>query len=234
MCLSGPMTGYRGAALAACIVALTAIWAASATAQRGPRTDIWTYQYGGVDISDRHNKAFSAFKSMLRGRMLTLAGELTALAGELAYLNGLDHLDVKDRDGRLVEFKGNPNKLKERWNNEGTLALIHGMIRERTARFRVRSQFYYGDFHGELDTSDLRLETEFSLEDFELASESHTAATIYAIAMEAEARGVSDPTVLALLNKAKSYALGIDDAEGIAPLSEAIEKSLARLTGGGP
>ena len=234
MPLPGPITRIRHAAFAVCAVALAAFWAAGATAQHQPRTDIWTYQYGGAEISEEHEKAFSAFMSMLHGRMLTLVGELTALDGELAYLNGLSQLAVKDLAGKPVQFKGSPSDLRQRWLDDGTLTLLYGLIRKPTARFRVRSYFYYGELHGELATSDVRVEAEFKLEDFELASESHTAAAIYAIAMEAEARGLPAQTVIALLNKAKSYALGVSEAEGIAPLSQAIDKSLGRLTGGGP
>ncbi|MBT4045715.1 MAG: hypothetical protein HOF11_19610 [Rhodospirillaceae bacterium] len=118
-------------------------------------------------------------------------------------------------------------------NRYYTLALLYGLIRKPSARFRVRSHFYYGELHGELDMPDVQVEAEFKLEDFELASESHTAATIYAIAMEAEARGLPEQTIVALLNKAKSYTLGVADAEGIAPLNQAIDKSLVRLAGGG-
>jgi len=233
MYLPGRMMRCRWAAPAVCAVALVAFWAACAVAQQPPRMDIWTFQYGGAEISDEHNKAFSAFMSMLHDRMVTLAGELTALDVKLTYLNGLSHLAVEDAAGQPVQFRGSPSDLKQRWLDEGTLALVYGLIRKPTARFRVRSHFYYGELHGELESSDVRLETEFRLEDFELASESHTAATIYAIAMEAEARGLPDQTVVALLNKAKSYALGVEDAEGIGPLDEAIDESLARLAGGG-
>lgn len=233
MRLPGPMRRSRRHALAACAMALVGFWSLAATAQQRPRTDIWTYQYGGTEISKEHDKAFTAFMSMLHGRMLTLAGELTALDSGLAYLNGLSHLAVKDAGGKPVQFKGSPNDLKQRWLDDGTLTLLYGLIRKPNARFRVRSHFYYGDLHGELDSSDVRVEAEFKLEDFELASESHTAATIYAIAMEAEARGLPERTVVALLNKAKSYALGVTEAEGIAPLNAAIDKSLARISGDG-
>ncbi len=234
------MTGRHRPAFTACAVALVTVWAFwafwsnSAAAQQRPRTDIWTFQYGGAEISDQHNKAFSAFMSMLHGRMLTLVGELTALDSGLAYLDRLSHLEVKDLAGTPLQFRGSPHELKQRWQDDGTLTLLYGLIRKPNARFRVRSHFYYGELRGELDMPDVQVEAEFKLEDFELASEAHTAATIYAIAMEAEARGLPDQTIVALLNKAKSYTLGVADAEGVAPLNQAIDKSLTRLAGSRP
>lgn len=235
MPLSGAMTTRHRPALTACAVALVAfwtIWATSATAQQRPRTDIWIFQYGGAELSDEHNQAFSAFLSMLHGRKLSLIGELTELDSRLAYLEELSHLAVKDLAGKPVEFRGSRSDLKRRWRDDGTLTLLYGLIRKPSAEFKVRSQFYYGDLHGELATTDVGVEADFKIEDFALASESHTAATIYAIAMEAAARGLPNQTVVALLNKAESYAKGVTRAEGIAPLRLAIEKSLARLAGG--
>ena len=128
------MTRCRGAVLATCATALVLLWAVGAAAQQQARNDIWTYQYQGVGISDEHDKAFSAFMSMLHDRMVTLAGELSILDDQLIYLNGLSQHVVTGLDGQPLQFSGNPNNLQERWGNEGTLALLYGLIRKPTAR----------------------------------------------------------------------------------------------------
>lgn len=145
----------------------------------------------------------------------------------LKYLGDLNTRPVIDAaTNTLKEFAGTSNDLKTRWRDDRTLALLLGRVAKRPPKFGVRSEVYIGDLKGALLRPNFKLEIALGIEDFELASESHTAAAAYAIAMDAKARGVDRALVVKLLRVASQYANGDDPTGAIKALQVAIDRTL--------
>ena len=219
---------YNRDLAAAMIVALLVVahWISSAEAQNIPRTSLFVYKYSGAHSEEQRN-ALEDFEDMLRDRLITLSEEIMEQWPNFDYFSYLRITKVIDSRGEHIEFQGNLVDLSSKWQERGTLELLAGRIRGDEAPFVARSRIYLGELGEGLGNRSIKFDLLIDPDAFECASDSHTAITLYALAMDANSRTDSGELSHYLLQRALAYARGLpNSALGIEPLTNAILAAL--------
>ena len=164
---------------------------------------------------------------MLRDRLLTLSEEITEQWPNFDYFIHLGVTKIIDSRGEHIEFQGSLGDLSSRWQERGTLELLAGRIRGDEAPFVVRSRIYLGKLGEGLGNRSIKFDLLIDPDAFEYAKDSHTAITLYALAMDAKSRADSGELSHDLLQRAHVYARDLpNSARGIEPLKNAISAAL--------
>lgn len=191
------------------------------------------FRYDGIDrTGDKATReaAFERFRNMLRDRMLSLSGELSDQDKAFGYLLKLEQSPALDNDKKHTRFVGPLAALEAEWNSRHALQILVGRIGASGSIFKVRTRFYFGDLHGHLPSRQLQLEFPISEDEFDTTADSHTLATLYAVAMDAKRRKSETSKIIKLMHLARQYGQGVpNNILGIPELKQAIERSLAEL-----
>lgn len=158
------------------------------------RVKIQIFPYAGAD-----EKQFGTYKTTLDEKMLRLVEELNYINSEhqkdLAYLSGLE---IKLATGEHPT----EHRARERyWWRTNSLGLLSGILTPSSPP-EVVSSFYLGHLAPNLHSASLSLRLKISPEEFGATRDSHSAAVLYALAIDAH-RMKEPPYVVAMyLNKA--------------------------------
>jgi len=193
-----------------------------------PRTVIHIYKYSRVLDSDvLAQQRFDEFKEILQAKILSLGEEMAGQDAALSYLGGLRPHFVSDNIGNHLRFEGSPNQLLTRWRTPGTLEIFLGRLRRDNGSFSVRSKVFLGELPSYLGSESLQVDLPIRDEQFDTTRDSHSAAILYGLAMDARKRCRPRPEVVALLSAANELLADLpEDLKGKKELDRAVRQGL--------
>jgi len=206
-----------------------AILAIYADAQIVPRVSISIYKYS-VN-STKQAKGFDQFKDIISAKIRKLSEELQVKSGKIDYISGLSpHFVTRPNNIEHLRFDGSVEDLYKHWRNSSALEVFTGRVRDVGSGLSVRSDVFLGDLKGDLAKQTITLDLPINDDQFDTTRDSHTAVTLYALAMDAQRCGSPPDVVLVFLSEAYSRVNDVrENVPDIKILKEAIEKAIGKL-----
>jgi hypothetical protein len=110
------------------------------------------------------------------------------------------------------------------------LQVFWGRVRSSDSNFYVRSEIFLGDLKGYLKQDSITLDLAIVDDEFDTTRDSHTIITLYALGMDALARGRPNNEVVFFLSEANARLPDLtENMLGIADLKKAIKTALEKL-----
>jgi hypothetical protein len=196
-------------------------------AQLYPRLKISIFRYDKTD-SDKHVEKFSNFRGIITDKIVRLSEELEEIDQNLSYLKNLTINFVTDLDSnKHVVFRGSLQDLQNHWQRTGSLEVFRGRIRTDGNLYSVRSKIYLGDLKGHLNEATITVDLPIKDEEFDTTRDTHSAVTLYALAMDARERRRPKTEINALLAEALNrLPEDHENISGMKVLKEAIDQAL--------
>jgi len=203
--------------------------AGGVTAQQ-PRTVIHIFKYSRVSDAQAQQR-FGEFKEILQAKILSLGEELAAQDNALRHLGSLSPHFVSDVHGNHLPFRGSPDQLLQRWRQSNALEIFFGRLRQDNGQFSVRSKVFLGELPTDLISQSVQVDLPIRDEQFDTTRDSHSAAILYGLAMDARQRCRPREEVFALLATANELLADLPEGlTGEAELNDAIRKGLEDRT----
>lgn len=201
------------------------VWAAE-------RTELHLFQYGRAN-SDRLKIAFLDFRDLLLEKMPKLAVEVQ----RESIIEPLDRLALKQiklPDGSLetADVKvGNVDKRRKYWLETGALGVLTGYVREDDGRPWVHTSFFWGTLRGPWGTETIDLVLPVDGAAFDTTNDSHSVATLYALAQQIGEDCARDQDGFRLLSEAakRAQAVTMDLYELGAKLQDLVHLAIEEL-----
>jgi hypothetical protein len=199
-------------------------------AQSVPRLIISIYKYSGIR-TQRQESEFDAFKEIIEAKILKLSQEIGVEGTSLDYVSRLMPSFVSDlASNENLPFTGSRKDLYDHWYTSGALEVLLGRIRSTGSVFSVRSEVFLGDLKGNLKKESVTLDLPISDEQFDTTRDSHTIATLYALAVDAQKRKRPDNEVFAFLSEAYERLPDLpEQMPGIRELKKAIITTINQI-----
>ena len=159
------------------------LYATSAWAE--DRTELHLFQYGRTN-TDQQNTAFLDFRDLLTENLPRLSAELS----QDITIPALSHLSLKpviDENGELLRPETRIGSLEDKrryWLQTGALSVLTGHIRQQEDVPYVYTTFYWGELSGPYPDEMITLKLPIVGESFDSTYDSHSVATLYALAQE--------------------------------------------------
>lgn len=196
----------------------------------GDRTTLHLYRYANIS-SPKKTDAFENFQQIITSKFLTLGDELRGTAS-LPSLNVLAVNKVLDaKTGEHLNFTGLSSlNLEKYWEAQGALAVLLGRLQEREQDYLMRTRFYLGKLKGTLPSPSVNIDLLVRDDQFDTTRDSHSAMTLYALAMDATDQCEHRGQVMQLFNEALIRATAAKDAfESFDEVKKAIEVGVEQL-----
>lgn len=196
----------------------------------GDRTTLYLYRYANISSPDGI-AAFESFQQIITTKFLTLVDELQGIAS-LPSLNILAVHKVLDaKTGQYLDFAGLSSlDLETYWEAQGALAVLLGRLQERNQVYLVRTRFFLGKLKGTLPSPSVNIELPVRDDQFDTTRDSHSAMTLYALAMAATAQCQHREQVMQLFDEALIRATSAKDAfENFDEIKKAIAAGVDQL-----
>ncbi len=196
-----------------------------------PRLKIVVYRYGGPE----GGSAFLQFHSCLRRKIRHLYTTMLDRSKDASYLKNLTVLEPKDHPpGSVADFE-------TEWQTVRALEVLDGSIFKEQDGYWATTSIYLGDladYKGFLPRKELVVEVRVNRQEYKRLFDSHSAVTLYALAIDALSSGTT-PDNVQLVAKYLAQALDVlADLEGRNQMTEdllllrcAIAKARASLEG---
>lgn len=187
-----------------------------------PRVEVALFSYrGSAEGRDRFEQ--------LRGLLEETPRRVVERFGNDRRFEHLKRLEV-----RYVgkEVGGSTDDLLEQWRSRHALGLLWGTVLDpdSTGAFPVESDVFIGDLGGSVANGVIALETRIDPEEFRRVRDTHSAAILYALAMDARRLRLPPDVISALLSEALSIAKDLD-LERSRELRERVEAAIAENGG---
>ena len=190
------------------------------------RAELHLFQYANVNTNVQR-VAYEDFRGLLVHNLPRLSEELeiTHPAVERLRLNALD------------EESGQPSRVgslasrRTYWSETGALGVLTGYILLRDGTPHIHTNFFWGDLHSSDASEMIELELPVTGDAFSTTHDSHSVATLYALAHEISADCDHVSEAIYLLNMAllRATSVGRDFQELGAMLTSTIEAAIAEL-----
>ena len=234
-----PLVGPTAHLCQAIVMAVVALGSncVEARPDDSPRLVIPVFKYSGVHGA-AEKRGFEEFNDIIRTKISILSEELGFLGNDFTYLSHLRPDLVKDGQGHHVEFSGSNADLLRYWRVTDALGVFDGRIRRRSSDYEVRTRVFFGDLSTAWGRRFLSIGLPIRDEQFETTKDSHSAAIIYALALDSLNRCRPEHEILNLVGKAFESLKDVPDAvSGVAELRSAVRKlmdiPLPKCEGGG-
>ncbi|MGA1840953.1 MAG: hypothetical protein ACMUIU_10035 [bacterium] len=199
-------------------------------ADNAPRLTVSIFKYSGIR-DENHEINFNAFKEIITAKMLRLAQEFETKDNNFNYISNLRPDFVTDlTSNKHLPFSGSQKDLFDHWDTSGALEVLLGRIRLNGSDFSVRSKIFLGNLKGNLKHPSIQLDLPIVDEQFDTTKDSHTVITLYALAMDAQQRGLPNDIILTFLSEAYVRLPDLpEDMPEINDLKEAIKKAIEQI-----
>lgn len=207
------------------LTTLSTVYAASS--DKEPRVLIHIYKYSGVHTPEALGH-FSQFKDIIQAKVSLIAEELELHNSSFAQLAKLSPFFVADQQGQHVAFTGSNADLLTRWQRANALEIFLGRVRKVDQDYFVKSRIFFGKLSTQLASPFLSIELPLRDQQYDTTRDSHSAAILFALAMDSKARCRPGHETLALLSAAHEKLLDLtSELAGINQLKSAVEQNLA-------
>ena len=193
------------------------------------RTELHLFKYARIN-TESSATAFLDFQDLLYEKMPKLASELKGSID----ISALDQLMLKlilDDDGKLERPSGSLDGRRKHWKETGALGLLTGYVDEQNNIPFIHTTFFLGDLHGADVQEVIDIEIPVTGEAFDTTNDSHSVATLYALAHEIGKDCKHSASAFYLLSEAgkRSLAVRNDNPELGTYLQGIVEKALVDL-----
>lgn len=150
----------------------------------GERSILHVYRYANTETPERQ-AAFEQFQEAITSKMLSLRDEL-GQSINLPTLNALAMRKVLNRttQAHLSVVGISSDQMAAFWSQQGALGVLYGRLQDEDSEFRVRTRFFMGTLKGSLPATSVTIDLPLRDEEFDTTRDSHSAVTLYALAMD--------------------------------------------------
>jgi hypothetical protein len=195
------------------LIRLLILFCALSQAQAQERTELHLFKYAGTD-AENLKTAFLNFKDLMREQMPLLSSELVE---ELENRGGIDipavgRLMLKpivDEQGNLRVSAGSLDDRRRYWRETGALGVLTGKLQLKQDIPTIRTFFRWGELHAPDANETITLELPVNGEAFDTTNDSHSVATLYALAHEIGRDCVQRASAFYLLSEADKRARAV-------------------------
>jgi hypothetical protein len=196
------------------------------------RTELHLFQYGFTNTEELRT-AFLDFRDLLGEKMPRLAVELdlniasSAVARLALKPIGGDGGGLESVGERLASLEAR----RRYWRETGALGVLTGRVRQVDGTPHVHTAFFWGELRGPYQHEVIDLELPVTGETYDSTNDSHSVATLYALAHELGADCGTRAGAFYLLSEAqkRANAVSADDPELGGKLETLVDRAIKAL-----
>lgn len=187
-----------------------------------PRLTLTVFRYDGT-LDGKGEQAFEQFRGILEDKILNLGQELSSSHPQAKYIERLRMFYSGDRSPDRTQ-------LSRFAAHTGSMGLLSGTVFLEDDAAIVRSRYFLGELGGGLTTDSVVLELPIKAKEFGSIRDSHSAATLYGLAMDAKRLGLPQKVRVECLSRAYSALADLNESNpGVAELKAAVELELRKM-----
>ncbi len=208
------------------------LWVSASQADK--RTELHLFQYGRTN-TDQLKTAFYDFRDLLSEKLPMLSSELVQEVN-IPALSQLRLKPVTDSDGELLRPNTRVGSLDDKrryWSETGALGVLTGYVTQQEEIPYVHTTFYWGKLRGAYLAESITLKLPVVGESFDSTYDSHSVATLYALAHEIKQDCSNVSATVYLLSEAhkRAQAVSGDFPEFGADLENMIVNAIDKIRG---
>ncbi len=172
-------------AWARCLLLIAALTACVPTGYTANRTQVHLFQYGRTH-QPAFQTAFLDFQDMLRDKLPRLASEVQR-TGSMAIVTELALHPILGEGARLQtpdERAGSLAARRHYWTETGALSILTGKVLTKDSTPYIATTYFWGELRGPYPEEMLDITLPVTEEQFNTTDDSHSVATLYALAHE--------------------------------------------------
>ena len=212
------------------LLSVLLIWVAPSQADK--RTELHLFQYGRTN-TDQLKTAFYDFRDLLSEKLPMLSAELVQEVN-IPALSQLRLNPVIGENGELLRPNtrvGSLDDKRQYWSETGALGVLTGYVTLQETIPYVHTTFYWGKLRGAYLAETITLKLPVVGESFDSTYDSHSVATLYALAHEIKQGCSNLSAAIYLLSEAhkRAQAVSSDFPEFGAELENIVVNAINKL-----
>lgn len=213
------------------LISILILFSLISGAQGQERTKLHLFKYARTN-TDTLKTAFLDFQDLLQEKMPRLASELVDRGDiQIPAVERLMLKPVVDDEGNLRRSPASLEARRKYWHETGALGVLTGYVKQEENAPYIRTTFFWGGLHGPDADETIDLELPVTGDAFDTTDDSHSVATLYALAHEIGRECSQSATTFYLLSEAdkRAKAVSNDAPELGSDLQEMVTQAIAAL-----